>query len=250
MIGRALCLGLTIAVLASPAAACTQPVAGQEERAMAAGIVDLEEGAMAFLPAARDRPLPVMVLLHGAGGDAAGMITALRAQAEAHGVALVAPRAAGATWDLILSAAAYREDRSRPATLRLSGGDSERIERALERLDARADVDRARVTLAGFSDGASYALSIGPLRPDLYRAIIAFSPGFAARPPRARGRQPVLVSHGERDRVLAFARTRDTIVPALRAAGHAATFEPFAGGHIIPDAIIADAMRITVEPTG
>ena len=217
---------------------------------MATDLIDLGEGAIAFVPArAAQGPLPVLILLHGAGGDAAGMIGMFRAQAEAQGVALVAPQAAGSSWDLILAAAAYRRQGG-DSTLRLSGGDSARVERALEGLARRSNVDAGRVVLGGFSDGASYALSIGPVRPDLYQAIAAFSPGFSARPPRAPGRQPVFVSHGQADRVLAFARARGTIVPELRAAGHEVTFHPFAGRHTVPDEAIAAALRMVAAPAG
>jgi len=212
------------------------------------GVIDLGDGALAYLPErAPGAPAPVMVVLHGAGGDAVGMIAAFRAEADRRGIALVAPRSAGSTWDLIQAAVAYREGRS-GARLRLGGGDAARVEAALDRLGAQAALDARRVTLAGFSDGASYALTIGPTRPDRYRAIIAFSPGFQARPASASGRQPVFVSHGRADRLLAFDGARDRVVPAMRAARHAVTFRPFAGGHTIPAEIIAEAFGRAAAP--
>lgn len=240
---RILALLLAAAISSGPVAACAQPPA-QGARSEN-GVIDVGEGAMAFIPARRGaEALPVLVLLHGAGGDAVGMMAVFQATAEAHGVALLAPKSAGRTWDLILAAVAQRQQRGGPSTLRLSGGDSARVESALDRLTALARVDRGRVVLSGFSDGASYALSIGPLRPDLYRAIVAFSPGFSARPARAPGRQPVYVSHGRSDRILSFARAEEVVVPALRAAGHEVSFHPFAGGHTIPQDVIAAALRI------
>jgi predicted esterase len=37
----------------------------------------------------------------------------------------------------------------------------------------------ATLAVSGFSDGASYALSIGPANGDLFTHVMAFSPGFA-----------------------------------------------------------------------
>jgi phospholipase/carboxylesterase len=64
----------------------------------------------------------------------------------------------------------------------------------------------------GFSDGASYALSLGLTNGDLFRHVIAFSPGFMA-PAARRGEPPVFVSHITRDGVLPIGVTSHRIVP-------------------------------------
>src|SRR5205085_1473653 len=56
----------------------------------------------------------------------------------------------------------------------------------------------SRTGFGGFSDGASYALSLGLGNGDLAEALIAFSPGFAA-PSAAVGRPRVWISHGRAD---------------------------------------------------
>ena len=61
------------------------------------------------------------------------------------------------------------------------------------------------VTVCGFSDGASYALSIGLANGDLFGHVLAWSPGFVA-PPEFVGRPRVFVSHGTDDRVLPIDR--------------------------------------------
>lgn len=208
------------------------------------GLVELGEGALAYVPAgALNEPAPLLVLLHGAGGQANGMIERFRRVAEAEGLVLLAPQSAGRTWDLILAASASRGS----GTFRFSGGDSDRIERAMDRLSDRTSLDSDRVTLAGFSDGASYALSLGPTRPGLYRSILAFSPGFTARAAGAAGRQPIFIAHGRRDNILPFARSRDIVVPQLRSAGHSVTFHPFDGGHSIGEEAITQAIRFLDE---
>ncbi len=55
--------------------------------------------------------------------------------------------------------------------------------------------------MEGFSDGASYALSIGLTNGDLFTHVVAFSPGFAS-PVTYTGKPPVFVSHGTHDEVL------------------------------------------------
>ena len=67
------------------------------------------------------------------------------------------------------------------------GYDYVAINRALEEAFARCAIDRSRLAIGGFSDGASYALSLGLANGDVFGYIIAFSPGFIVRA-HARGR--------------------------------------------------------------
>jgi phospholipase/carboxylesterase len=62
------------------------------------------------------------------------------------------------------------------------GPDVDYINRSLQHVFERYTVDPNRLGIAGFSDGASYALSLGLPNGDLFSHIIAFSPGFM-RPP-------------------------------------------------------------------
>ena len=67
---------------------------------------------------AADRPVPLLVMLHGARGSAASVMSIVADAAEAHGVIVLAPDSRGATWDVI------RED---------YGEDVAFLDRALER---------------------------------------------------------------------------------------------------------------------
>ncbi|WIA22146.1 hypothetical protein OEZ85_004482 [Tetradesmus obliquus] len=62
------------------------------------------------------------------------------------------------------------------------GPDVAHINSSLQYVFERYSVDPSRLGLAGFSDGASYALSLGLPNGDLFSHIICFSPGFM-RPP-------------------------------------------------------------------
>jgi phospholipase/carboxylesterase len=85
----------------------------------------------------------------------------------------------------------------------------------LEEAFARCAIDRNRLAIGGFSDGASYALSLGLANGDVFNYIIAFSPGFIVRA-QARGRignnnevqiPLVYIAHGTADKVLPIAST-------------------------------------------
>jgi len=95
--------------------------------------------------------------------------------------------------------------------------------------------------ICGFSDAASYALSMGRRNGDLFRWIMAFSPGFMA-PNVDRGKPTVFVSHGTRDQVLSFDRTKTVFVRRLREAGYPTTFREFDGMHQIPTDVFAEAL--------
>ncbi|MFL5261395.1 MAG: alpha/beta hydrolase [Anaeromyxobacteraceae bacterium] len=175
-----------------------------------------------------ERPAPLVVLLHGAGGDAHGIGALLEPLARALGDALlVVPESRDATWHVIASDL---------------GPDVRGIDVALARVFERYAVDPRRVAIAGFSDGASYALTLGLANGALFDAVLAFSPGFEASPAQ-RGRPRLFVSHGTGDRVLPIDRTSRRLVPRLQAAGYEVKYEEFDGPHTVPGDVQDDAVR-------
>src|SRR5436190_993778 len=78
------------------------------------------------------------------------------------------------------------------------GEDVAFLNRALESVFARLAVDPARVAIGGFSDGATYALSLGLANGDLFPRVVAFSPGFIISAP-PHGRPRFFLSHGISD---------------------------------------------------
>jgi len=174
----------------------------------------------------RDRPVPLLVLLHGAGSTGAATLAALNSPATDLPGVVLAPDSRGRTWDVILGG---------------FGPDVAFLQAALESVYSRAAVDLERVVLAGFSDGASYVLSLGLCNGDLFSRLVAFSPGFMA-PQEQRGRPGIFVSHGAADPVLPVARCSRRLVPALREAGYDVRYEEFDGGHHVPPEIAGDAL--------
>jgi len=181
--------------------------------------------ARAYVPGTSDGrdPLRLVVLLHGAGGRAERSVNWLRPFADAGRLLLLAPTSTQATWDGI-------HERYGPDVLNL--------DRLLHRVTADYPVNA--YTVAGFSDGASYSLSIGLANGDVFDSVVAFSPGFSAAQLRV-GRPRFFVSHGTEDPVLPIEQTSRRIVPALRSSGYDVTYREFDGGHELSAGILQSA---------
>jgi phospholipase/carboxylesterase len=182
---------------------------------------------LVFAPevAATGRPLPLVLMLHGAGADARSGVAPFVGQAEDAGVILLAPDSRRRTWDVLLDG---------------YGPDVGFIDRALADVFGRFTVDPANVVVEGFSDGASYALGLGLANGDLFRRIVAFSPGYV--PSVGEGRPAVFVSHGVADEVLPIDRCSRRIVPTLRRRGYDVHYREFPEGHTIPPEIVDEAL--------
>jgi predicted esterase len=176
---------------------------------------------------ARDSPRALVLVLHGAGGSSRDGLWAFRAAWKEPGLVLVAPAARGTTW----SALNHEVD-----------SDLETVNRALARAYARCRIDRRRVAVGGFSDGGTYALSLGVQNGDIFRSVMALSPGFVLSEHHV-GKPRVFLAHGTRDRVLPISSTSNEIVRKLRAAGYSVTYRKFPGGHEVPATISRAAVR-------
>jgi phospholipase/carboxylesterase len=178
-----------------------------------------------FIPPELDamRPAPFVLLLHGGGSDAERTMNRMVGVAKEKGVILLAPQAEGYTWD------AVRDGQRGNAPPRF-GDDTTRVDASLKLLFDEMPVDPAHIAIAGFSDGASYALSLGPRNGELFSHIMAFSPGGVA-PFDDPARAKVFISHGRQDPVLPFANTADGIVPGFGSRGFDVAFEAFNGVH-------------------
>lgn len=180
-------------------------------------------------------PAPLLLLLHGAGGRGDGMIRRFRAEADRRGFILLAPESAGRTWDVMLAMG------DNPGRAPSYGGDVARIEAALAETIARYAIDPRKVAIAGFSDGAGYALSLGAENAQLFPYVIGFSAGVLM-PFSYEGTTRVFISHGKKDRVIPLSVPETSIVPTLRQVGFDVTFTEFDGGHEIPSAIMTQAL--------
>jgi phospholipase/carboxylesterase len=173
-----------------------------------------------------------MLLLHGAGGSGRRVIRTLLPLADTTGTIILAPDSRGTTWDFIGGP---------------FGPDVAFIDTGLSATFGRYDIDLAHLTIAGFSDGASYALSLGLANGDIFRHIVAFSPGMATALART-GRPRIFISHGTEDPILPIGRTSRVIVPQLRDAGYDVTYREFPGTHTVPFELARDAFQWSARP--
>ena len=182
--------------------------------------LDSERDAVLQIPKnAGERPLPLFVMLHGATQSSDEMFSYLGSTHEEAGIAVLAPNSRDTTWDA------------------MGGGnfgiDVEYLNRALERVFETTAIDPARVSIGGFSDGASYGLSLGLINGDFFKSIVAFSPGFVISGD-LHGQPRIYISHGTRDHILPIDRCGRRIAAGLKSYGYDVTFREFAGDHEIP----------------
>ena len=180
---------------------------------------------MVYVPArvVRDRPTALLVFLHGALRTVDTFVEGHRAPADAAGVIVLAPFAAGGgTWDAIRGS---------------FGPDPKVINESLRWVFNRWTIDAARIVVSGFSDGGTYTLALGRANGDLFSRVVAYSPGFLIDVPAA-GKPPFLVTHGTDDTVLPIDATSRVIVPELRSRGYTVDYREFKGPHAVPGPVV------------
>jgi predicted esterase len=185
-------------------------------------------GSVVYVPEGyrSDAQAPLLVMLHGAGGAADQSLAFVKAYADAGSLIVLAPTSAAPTWDVIADGG--------------YGPDVQAIDAALTWIFERYAIDRDRIAIGGFSDGASYALSLGLTNGRLFTHVLAFSPGLM-RPTRRRGRPEVFVSHGLRDDVLPIQRCSRILVPEMERERYRVRYVEFRGGHAVPEMILRQA---------
>ncbi len=129
------------------------------------------------------------------------------------------------------------------------GPDVEALDHALGEAFGRVAVAPERLAVGGFSDGASYAFSMGTMNGGLFTRVIAFSAGFMA-PARQEGAPRLFIFHGTADRVLPIDACSRRIVPRVSRAGYDVTYHEFEGGHTVPADIAREAVAWFLVPEG
>ncbi len=182
----------------------------------------------------------MLILLHKSGGSAREWFAgggSFAPYAEKGDFAILAPESPSVSWGTGPKNWAY---------------DYVAINRALEEALARCAIDRNRLAIGGFSDGASYALSLGLANGDVFGYVIAFSPGFIVKA-HARGRignnnevqiPLVYIAHGTADNVLPIASTSRILESSLRKNGYKVEFREFSGGHHLSHQVVDQAMTL------
>ena len=147
-------------------------------------------------------------------------------EAERRQFVVVAPKSVDNTWEVIRGG---------------FGPDVAALDHILAEVFDHVPADPGRLAIAGFSDGASYALTLGLANGELFSSILAFSPGFFV-PARRQGRPAIFVSHGRSDPVLPIDQCGRLVVAALRMAEYDVAYYEFDGGHQVPAAAVSAAL--------
>jgi phospholipase/carboxylesterase len=171
-------------------------------------------------------PAPLLVWLHGAGGQ--GNISAnLAALADEFGVIVLAPDSREWTWGGILG----RWD-----------GDLQFLALAMKQTTSRHSVDRDRIWLGGFSDGGSFSLSLGISYGDIFRKVFAGAPGIM-QPIEANGKPPIFLAHGRQDPTMPIDETSRKFVPKLKALDYDVTYREYDGRHTLPPEVLREVFE-------
>ena len=200
------------------------------------GLQSLELGGVRdsylYVPASYDptKPSAFALMLHGSGGHAHHGLEVLQHLSEEAGLILVGPASLDYSWDAILG-------RHGPVDV---------VNGVLDHVFAQYSVDPGHIAIAGFSDGASCALSLGLANGDLFTHVIAFSPGFVQLSEEI-GRPHVLISHGTRDEVQPVGACSRRIMAQLERMDSEVEYVEFEGGHRIPPEVARYAVDWFME---
>jgi len=134
----------------------------------------------AYVPRASSR-LPVLLFLHGSGGNFVSYLKCWQQLADREGIAVVCPSFGFGRWSRAGGVAA--------------------IDRVLAHLAADPALDLDRVVLAGLSSGAAGAARVAAAHPGRFRALVLISP-VLAEPDLSAGQVPLTVIHGDADEVI------------------------------------------------
>ena len=187
-----------------------------------------ERDAVLYVPAGiGPAPVPMLVMFHGADGFPEKVLPFIEPHADTHGFLVLAPHSTFPTWDIVIGG---------------NGPDLERLQQALAAVSARYRIRRDRLAFAGFSDGASYALSVGITNGDIASHVIAFSGGFMSLFMQ-EGAPKVFIAHGVADEQLPVQTSGRTHAAKLKAAGYDVEYVEFNGIHVIHPPIVAEAIR-------
>lgn len=179
-----------------------------------------------------DQPVPLLVLFHGAGGEANKVLPFFVRWARARRFLLLVPQSMFPTWDIVIGG---------------HGPDLERLDAALMQVASHFRLDPAHLAFAGFSDGGSYALSVGLSNGDVVSHVIALSAGFMNTFTR-QGAPRVFIAHGRSDTQLPFETSARPHALKLLEEGGDLTLLPFDGDHVIVPEVVARAIGFFLGP--
>jgi len=186
------------------------------------------------------------ILVHGRGASASDII-GLASEIGADDVAFIAPDAPGRTW--YPYSFLVPMDRNEPyltRSLDLVGSIVDDL--------TRQGVERARIALAGFSQGACLSLEFAARHPGRYAGVIAFSGGLIGPPgtprdyPGSFDGTPIFIGCSDADPHIPLERVHES-TSVLRRMGAAVDERIYPGmGHLVSEDEIQAAAAILATP--
>jgi phospholipase/carboxylesterase len=195
------------------------------------GLSPDRDGLLYVPVAASQGPVPLLVMLHGAGSSARNAWEVVRREAEDRGLAVLLPESRGWSWEF------KHGD---------FGDDLRFLDAALLCALGSVAVDPAHLVLAGFSAGGTMVLSLGPSNGDLFSWVLAFSPA-GIDVAGAVGHPRFFIAHGTLDPVVPIGLSSRAIVPALRDRGASVVYREFEGPHVVPQFVLQQALTLALE---
>jgi len=192
------------------------------------GISDDDRDATLYVPKSY-KPgvgMPIVMMLHGFMGSGEGS-RGFFPLAEEFGVIILAPESRDLTWGQ--GTPGFDED-------------VHYLGPAFRHVANLLDLDPAHVAIAGVSDGAGYALSMGLAYGESFNHIMVFSGGLM-RPFRKQGKPRLFFAHGIDDHQMPIEVTARKFVPLLKAEGYDVTYHEYEGGHRPPAAEYREAFK-------
>jgi predicted esterase len=189
---------------------------GDSRRAYLSKIDNTLQPYRLFIPDSYDgsKPTPLVVALHGMGGDENSMFDSygkeLTRDAQAHGFIVAAPKG--------------RE----PASMYRGSAEQDVLD-VMAEVERDYKIDRSRVYLMGHSMGGFGTWSIAMDHPDLFAALGPISGGGDASGMVKIAAIPQYVTHGDDDRTVNVNSSR-TMVEAGKKAGAPITYNEVHGG--------------------
>ncbi len=191
------------------------------------GFVRVERGAqraVLLVPERIDpaRLYPLVTVLHGAGRQDEILAKLFRDEPDTRSALFLIPRSLHPTWDLIAGA-------NRP--------DLDFLEFAYELIYRRYPIDPDRQALLGYSDGASYGLSVGLSNAAIFSAVMGWAAGFYRIDPtvsKSERRPRILLEYGSCDELFPFERVALPTRDSLADLGYEVEFRVDEGGRHWP----------------
>ena len=170
-----------------------------------------------------DRKYPLFTVLHGAGRQDKMLVKACRDEPDHRDAFFLVPRSVEPTWDLIVGG---------------ERADLDFLEYAYDLIYRRYPIDPQRQVLIGYSDGASYALSVAISNPRIFEAALCWAAGFVMFDGTfvaPEDRKPeIYLEYGTHDQLFPFEQIALPMKENLARAGYSVKFSVDEGGRHWP----------------